>query len=108
MERVVDPSADSKRQHEELLKTSREAMAQDRKRRDAFEGLLKHPGWKEFQELLNLMIGERSAELLSPAGSVDKMIALEFVKGTMNGLILARDLPKIIIDNVPAATVEDE
>src|SRR3989304_4342396 len=108
MERVVDPSADFKKLQEELLKSSREALALDRKRRDAFEGMVKHPGWKEFQELLGLMIEERSAELLSPAGSVDRMIALEFVKGTMNGLILARDLPKIIIDNVPAATKEDE
>lgn len=104
----MDPLADVKKRHEELLKASKEAMALDRRRRDSFEGLVNHPGWKEYQLLLGLMIQARADEILAPAGSMEKAIILEFIKGSMNGLIMARDLPGLIIENVPAAKLEDE
>jgi hypothetical protein len=36
-------------------------------------------------------------EILRPSASVDAMIGLEYVKGAMSGLILARDLPSVTI-----------
>lgn len=104
----MDPLADINKRHEELLKSSREANTQDRKRKDAFEGMVKTPGWKLYQELLNTMVEQRGMVILSPAGSADAAVALEFVKGSMNGLILARDLPSLIIDATPATNLEDD
>jgi hypothetical protein len=34
---------------------------------------------------------------MGPAGSVDGAIALEWVKGAMSGLIMARDIPSVTI-----------
>lgn len=104
----MDPLDDVRKKHEELLKVSREALRVDRQRKDAFEGMVKTPGWKEFQNLLNTMINDRGMSVLSPAGSMEGAVALEFVKGTMNGLILARDLPSLIIDATPATKIEDD
>lgn len=104
----MDPTAEVQKVHEELLKASREALRQDRILKDGLEGLVKHPGWKVFQDLLHKMIDARGMVVLMPAGNADGAIGLEFVKGTMNGLILARDLPSLIIDAVPAATLEDD
>lgn len=108
MEPVVDLTGDLRKRHEELLRESRDALFKDRQRKDAFEGLLRHPGWPMFQELLNSMIGIRAEQILGPAGSIEGAISLEFVKGAMNGLILARDLPGLIVDNTPPQKDDDE
>ncbi len=36
-------------------------------------------------------------EVLRPARSVDGMVTLEYVKGTMSGLVIARDIPSVTI-----------
>lgn len=108
MGRAVDPLADVKAKHELLVKESKEALREDRARKDAFEGMVKTPGWKMFQQLLNKMIEDRGMVILAPAGTSDAAVALEFVKGSMNGLLLARDLPSLIIDATPATEIEDD
>lgn len=104
----MDQIYDADKAREEFVKASREALTKDRQRRDAFEGLLKHTGWGVFQELMNSMIEQRAQQILAPAGSVDGAMLLEHVKGTMNGLILARDLPSLIVNAVPAPQLEDD
>lgn len=104
----MDPLVDLRKHHEELLKVSKEALEKDRRRKDAFEGLIRHPGWREYQMLLATMIQARADEILAPAGSAEKAMLLEFVKGSMNGLILARDLPSLIVESTPAAQLEDD
>lgn len=104
----MDPTDEVQKVHEQLLKTSREALREDRVLKDGLEGLVKHPGWKVYLGLLEKMINARGMVILMPAGNADAAIALEFVKGAMNGLILARDLPGLIIDAVPAATLKDD
>lgn len=108
MEPVVDPTADLRKHHEKLLKDSRDAMFKDRQRKEAFEGLVRHPGWPILQELLNAMINARGEVVLGPAGSVEGAMALEFIKGAMNGLILARDLPSLIVENTPQQKDDEE
>lgn len=108
MERVVGPSDELTKQYDELLRASREALVKDRQRADAFASLLKHPGWKLYVELLGSLIQDRGSLILAPAGSVDGAVFLEHVKGTMNGLILARDLLPAIIQSTPATKQDDD
>lgn len=82
---------------EELLKIGREADKIDKERADTFEGLMKHPGWKLFTDLLDIRIAGLGESMLEPSNSVDGMVALEYVKGTMRGLLLARNLPQLTI-----------
>lgn len=81
----------------ELHKQAREADATDRHRAQVFKSLVATPGWAEYVKLLDTRIQLFADTMMMPAGSVDGMIALEHVKGTMRGLILARDLPSVII-----------
>lgn len=108
MEPVVDLTGDIAKRQEELIKASKDALRIDRARKEAFESLVKHPGWKLYQELLNTMANDRGMILLSPAGSMDAAVAMEFIKGSMNGLILARDLPMLVISDVPTKPAEGD
>lgn len=96
----------------ELQRIARAADAIDRERMEFFRGMLKHPGWAVYQELLNIRIQIYADAVTSPAGSVDGAIALEWVKGAMSGVILARDLPTVTIAGmeatVPATDGDDE
>lgn len=85
---------------EELVKQSRAALKEDKARAEAFEGLLKHPGWATYQGLLNAILGSMGSDVLAPAQTIDGAVALEYVKGTMRGLILARDLPSATIESI--------
>lgn len=87
---------------EELQRDSRVADRIDKERAELFAVMVKTPAWASYLEVLNSMIEQRGAEILSPANSVDGAIALEHVKGTMYGLILARDLPSITISQMAA------
>jgi hypothetical protein len=102
---------------EELLRTAREATKIDKERIELFGLLVKHPGWTVYVELLEAMIQGKADEVLAPAGGVDRMVGLEYVKGAMSGLIMARDIVAVTIAakdqirepvNVDAAGVEEE
>lgn len=81
----------------ELLKEAKEANKVDRERGETYESLLKHPGWALYIGQLDARIQQLADEVLKPAGSVDRAIALEHQKGAMCGLIIARDLPSVTI-----------
>lgn len=81
----------------ELVEEARKANREDLSRIELFEGLQRHPGWAAYVELLNARIQTLADSVLAPSGSVDGAIALEYVKGTMSGVIIARDLTSIII-----------
>jgi len=83
--------------HEELLREARAATRIDKERAEVLEAFVKTPGWKLYEELLENRIQSLGSEVLEPAGSLDGAIALEHVKGTLKGLILARDLPSVIL-----------
>lgn len=92
---------------EELKKAGVNADRTDRKRADLFNGLMKHPGWVEYVELLNALINSRGMNVLMPGRSVDGLVALEFEKGAMSGLIMSRDLPSIIVNAVKTSAAPD-
>lgn len=92
----------AKTQFEQLLKDSRIYDKVDRDRAEVLEGLIRTPGWRVFVELVNEIIEHRGAELLAPAGSIDGVLVGEHLKGSMSGLIMARDLPSVIIAQMEA------
>jgi hypothetical protein len=99
-------------QIEDLLKTGRFADKIDKERAEAFETLIRTPGWALYIDLISTFIQARADEVLAPAGSVEGAIRLEYIKGAMSGLIMARDLPSTIIaamkPAVPATDGDDE
>lgn len=93
---------------EELQKQSRDARRVDRERADLFTVLLRHPAWKLYVELLEAQLQARADVILAPAGSIEGMVTLEYVKGAMSGIILCRDLPSTIIADMKSASSGDE
>lgn len=89
----------------ELEKKFREQLRQDRKIKEAFEVLARNDSFQVYLGVLNSMIELRGTDVLAPAGNVDGAVALEYVKGTMYGLILARDLPSVTIASMKDAVV---
>lgn len=89
----------------ELEKKFREQLRRDRKIKEAFEVLARNESFQVYLGVLNSMVETRGMDVIAPAGSVDGAIALEYVKGTMNGLILARDLPSVTIASMKDAVV---
>ncbi len=82
---------------EQLLREAKKADSVDRERADAFASLVRHPGWVVYMEILEARIQMLADEVLAPAKSVDGMVTLEYVKGAMSGLIMARDIPSVTI-----------
>lgn len=85
------------RQQDELLREARKALKEDKEKAELFELLLKHPAWGAFERLLQAQIQVRADEVIAPARSVDELVAREYVKGAMSGLLLALGLPGAII-----------
>jgi hypothetical protein len=92
---------------EEILKQSKLLDRTDKDRATSMEGLLAHPAWKVYVELLQTLIEARGMEILVPAGSVDGAFAQEHVKGAMCGLILARDMPSVIVSQMKQPATGD-
>lgn len=81
----------------ELLKQSRAADKEDRENAELFEKMLQTPAWKAYQMMLSRKIQQFGDQMLAPAGGIDGCVALEFVKGALSGLVIARDLPSFTI-----------
>lgn len=94
---------DQSPQLDELVREWKKADHEDRERVELFQTFANNQAWKLYVELLNRLIQARGEEILRPAGSVDGAIGLEYVKGAMSGLIMARDLPQIMIMAMKAA-----
>lgn len=98
---------------DDLRKQARTANKQDRELAEFMQILIKSPGWPAYQELIHKRIDSLGMEVLEPAAGLDRAIALEYQKGTMRGLIMARDLPNVTIAamkdlTVPATENEDD
>lgn len=82
---------------EEVAKQGRAADKADRERADLFEGMMKTEAWKQYSALIDAQVQKLADQIQGPAGSVDGMVALEYQKGTMRGLLVAQGLPQYTI-----------
>jgi hypothetical protein len=87
---------------DDLLKQAREADKADRETAAALQVLVGKPEWKIYVGVLERRMQTQADKILGPSKSVDGCIALEYEKGALSGLVIARDLPSVII----AATKE--
>ena len=115
MAEYLDSDNDPRSEHEklvgELLKNARAADKIDRERGELMQVLIQTPAWKAFSELLGFRIQNFADSVLGPSGSINGMVAQEYLKGAMSGLIIARDLPTIIIaamKEIPLSANEGE
>lgn len=103
---MLDVKKELQQLTDDLKKVARLADLKDKERADLFASLIKNQAWLAFYELLNLRIEAQGSLLLNPAGSVDGVLVGEYEKGTMRGLIIARDLPSLIIEAMKALASE--
>lgn len=82
---------------EELLREARQADKADKDLADQLRVMVATEGWRAYMQLLERRLQLLSDQLLSPAESMDRLVGLEYVKGAMSGLVLARDLPSVTI-----------
>lgn len=94
-------------QLEELLKASKKANKEDKELADLLSMLLKSKAWEAYEKLLASRIQSYSDYVLRPAASVDRAMALEYVKGAMSGLIMAQQLPSVIVEAMKPSTGDD-
>lgn len=76
---------------------ARKARKEDRDRAELFSVMVNTPAWKAYVALLNVKIQECGDIVMIPLETLDKALGMENVKGTMKGLLLARDLPSVVI-----------
>lgn len=96
------------RELEEFVRESRAREKIDRERAELFVALLRTDGWKAYESLLASLLESKGSELLRPAGSLDGCIQAEHVKGTMYGLLLAKDLPGVTIASMRVQVPEED
>jgi hypothetical protein len=89
--------SDWEKQMAELVKQAKAADKEDKEAAQLFQVMIQTPAWKEFVKKLERRQQMFADSLLAPAGSLDKCIGLEWIKGALSGLIMARDLPSITI-----------
>lgn len=94
----------SKATIDELLSAARKANKEDRERAELFEGLVRSASWKSYVALLMGRVQAFSDVILQPAGTRDNVLLLEYLKGAMFGLLLARDLPSVTIEAMKTLT----
>ena len=91
----------------ELAKQWRAAQKVDRERAEALSALSRHPGWAVFVSLIDSKLEADGMALLSPLDSMNDIPKAEHLKGTMYGLVLARDLPSFIVESMKAQDASD-
>lgn len=84
------------------VKVELRKQKEDKERIGRLQGLLKSPGWSDFQDLMNVHINERAKRIFEPLLSDNLTLLQEHNKGAIYGLIWARDLPSVMI------TIADE
>lgn len=96
----------------ELLSEARKAKKIDLERADAMTALITKPEWAVYVELLTPRIQNFADQLMAPLSTMDATLGQEYLKGAMSGLIIARDLPAVIIAAMkelrPAKDEDDE
>lgn len=84
-------------QNEDLATQQRRLQRVDAARIRAFQDMVRTDGWKMFQDLLNGVINERMAMLVTRPAGADAVRGEDYDKGTCYALIWARDLPDVTI-----------
>jgi len=79
---------------------ARKANKEDRDRVEAFRDLFRLDAWKFYQSLLDSRIQVMSERLLQPAAGIEGVLTSEYLKGAMYGLMLARNLPSVIVQSI--------
>ena len=92
---------------DDLQRFAREAEKEDKEYREACEALSKFPPWLVYRNALNRRIETLGMSVLSPLDSVLGVTKAEYDKGTMYGLILARDLVEVSVQEMNAARQTD-
>lgn len=98
----------------EQERAAKEADRDDNKFRDAMVLLMRREEWGLYVSRLNSMLSGMGQKLLSaleasdadPAG-INAALRQEHLKGTMNGIVLARDLPETIVQSMPPQPIEE-
>lgn len=97
---------------ENLLREAKRADRIDRERIELFEAMIRTPAWQAYVEILEAKLQLFADQVLAPASSVDGMVALEYIKGAMSGLVIARDITSVTIaakqDIRPRVLEDDE
>lgn len=80
-------------------RTAEQLKAYDRKRARAIADMTRTEGWKYYEELLEGYIAERGQMLMQPLplGEVNAVPQQEYLKGTMYGLNLSKDVASFIV-----------
>lgn len=82
----------------EAAQEIRKYNTQDRQRARDLKDLVRTPGWAAYMKLLDGYIDDRMKDVLAPTPS-NGALTSEYVKGTVNGLITARNVvPTIVAD----------
>lgn len=83
---------------EELKKQAIVADKEDRERGEILQSFVKHPGWALFLALVEKNMQAAADMLMQPEQTLERDgMNSEYLKGTMRGLIIARDIPSATI-----------
>jgi hypothetical protein len=94
---------------EEIARRDKEQARFDRERVELWEEMVRTQAWKLYSDTLGRMIEEKASGLLSPLGEAGNAAAVqEYEKGTVRGMLLARNLPELTIANKPQTSSQDE
>lgn len=81
----------------EEIRAEVQRQKEDKDRAERIKGLLKQPGWSDYQDLLNHHVGVRTQGMFEPLQTDNESLKQEHNKGVIYGLIFARDLLGVIL-----------
>lgn len=64
----------------------------------ALEDLVRQDGWKELQGIIERRINSEHGRLIKESRDIGDVLLTEYVKGTIYGLVYARDLAQTTIE----------
>lgn len=82
---------------DEQLKAAKAAQKKDDELKEACQALRNYEPWKVYRAHLNRIVEQNASNLMQPLQSMDAVLLEQYIKGTMNGLILARDHVDVIL-----------
>lgn len=83
---------------DDIEQSTREQRAKTLKDADLLQGLIAHPGWKVFCELIQTVGQNYYATLMTPLQNTSEVTQTEYAKGALNGLQTAASLPQSKIE----------
>ena len=98
----------------EVEQTLEEELEAAIETRQEFRDLLKSPAWDRLVKIVEQQAANRVSDVLMQATGLDSLIKIEYEKGIRAGLILAIQLPALIIESLDndiealSATLEED